>query len=392
MAKISKVHTKAHGKILWLGGYSILEKGNIGYVTTVDAGVHVHLSLNDEDIIRIEVPQFDVRAEGKVDLKTGKFGFEPKKEMLLVKIAAEAALMYAVSEGCRISGFNIRSENDPAFSYRIGDGGRKVSKSGLGSSAAVTAATVGAVLTAFGLDFYKDDTLHKIAQVAHALGTGKIGSGFDIAAASYGDIIYSRYSPELIKDFPKDFSMNDVSRIVKMRWDYSIERFPLPNVFDFLVANFVGNAAITTSMVGSVNGFKETNRQEYDKIIREMDDRNRTAIEKLRLLQKIGEEESFNEFKSAFDQARVASKRLGKLSNVPIEPDDATELIEESNANGGFATKLPGAGGYDSIASLIRVENGNKGMDKLRKFWSEKENLSTLKVVSNRKGVEVLKD
>lgn len=63
----------------------------------------------------------------------------------------------------------------------------------MGSSAALTTALVGSLLQWFGvtrLGLRQGDRdrqlVHNLAQLAHAVAQGKIGSGFDVAAAVYG--------------------------------------------------------------------------------------------------------------------------------------------------------------------------------------------------------------
>lgn len=87
----------------------------------------------------------------------------------------------------------------------------EVAKTGLGSSAAMTTAVVAALLHYLGVvklsspkDYHerKDtadlDLVHKIAQTAHCIAQGKVGSGFDVSSAVYGSQRYVRFSPELI--------------------------------------------------------------------------------------------------------------------------------------------------------------------------------------------------
>mmetsp|Transcript_1922 Transcript_1922/g.3048 ORF Transcript_1922/g.3048 Transcript_1922/m.3048 type:complete len:297 (+) Transcript_1922:801-1691(+) len=81
------------------------------------------------------------------------------------------------------------------------NGAVSVQKTGLGSSAAMVTALVGALLKWFGVvalhdgdgtgmdgaDILADRRLvHNLAQLVHANAQGKIGSGFDVAAAVYG--------------------------------------------------------------------------------------------------------------------------------------------------------------------------------------------------------------
>jgi phosphomevalonate kinase len=90
----------------------------------------------------------------------------------------------------------------------VGDAYRaSLPKTGLGSSAALTASLVGALLHHFGavnlarccrasvaLAASTDIKLcHNAAQLAHLAAQGKVGSGFDVAAACWGSIRYCRF-------------------------------------------------------------------------------------------------------------------------------------------------------------------------------------------------------
>jgi phosphomevalonate kinase len=88
----------------------------------------------------------------------------------------------------------------------------EVAKTGLGSSAAMTASVVAALLHYLGAvnlsclgqsssDSATErdlDLVHAIAQSAHCIAQGKIGSGFDVSAAVYGSQRYTRFSPEIL--------------------------------------------------------------------------------------------------------------------------------------------------------------------------------------------------
>jgi phosphomevalonate kinase len=64
-------------------------------------------------------------------------------------------------------------------------------KLGLGSSAAVAAAGVGAMLEAAGCDIqYTRDLAFALADGAHRAAQGGLGSGADVAAAVYGGVVY----------------------------------------------------------------------------------------------------------------------------------------------------------------------------------------------------------
>ncbi len=77
----------------------------------------------------------------------------------------------------------------------VGDNGQvEVAKTGLGSSAALTTSLVGGLLKWFGVvnlvdgaDSEERRIIHNLSQLVHANAQGKIGSGFDVAAAVYGE-------------------------------------------------------------------------------------------------------------------------------------------------------------------------------------------------------------
>ena len=59
------VDAKAPGKVLWLGGYSVLEKPNIGYVTAIDAHVHANVNLLEgSNKVHIKAPDLGIDVSG----------------------------------------------------------------------------------------------------------------------------------------------------------------------------------------------------------------------------------------------------------------------------------------------------------------------------------------
>jgi phosphomevalonate kinase len=375
------VNARAPGKILWIGGYSVLERPNIGFVTTVKAYVNVNIKSNDWNGVELNAPQLNMSAKGSVEVSSGKLNVDTPKELLLLKTAIEVAGRYASGTGAKINGITVTTKNDDQFSYSVSEG--KVVKSGLGSSAALTVAAVAGVLKAFEVHANKNQ-IHKLAQVAHSIATGKVGSGFDIAAATYGSIVYSRYSPDIVKNFPVDYTNEDLAKIVKKRWDYTVEKLSLPKELRLVFANFVGEAMITTAGVGSVSEFKKNNPDRYSELVRSINDQNVKAVEALKKLGG-GSTEAYALFEESFEKGRVFTKELGVLSGVGIEPNDCTKLIEGSKMNGAFLAKLPGAGGKDAIAALVL---SRKDETRLKRYWKKNKALSLLKLKIGSMGLQ----
>ena len=53
------------------------------------------------------------------------------------------------------------------------------------------------------------ELIHNLAQYAHSLAQGKVGSGFDVSSAMYGSHIYTRFDPSCFGDL---MDAGDVSR------------------------------------------------------------------------------------------------------------------------------------------------------------------------------------
>lgn len=392
---VFEMHAAAPGKIMWLGGYSVLERPNLAFVTAIDSHVHISARKNHDNAMVLSAPQIIAQqARGTMDINTGKLTMEIPTELKLLKTSVELAMMYLAATGHKTSGIDIVTRNDRAFVYRIGNNGvgKNVSKSGMGSSAAVAAAATGAVLELFNGDSLGLEDVHRLAQLAHSVATGKYGSGFDVAAAVHGSIVYSRYSPSLFRDFPSvDYTKDDVLETVKCRWDHSIEPLAVPSILVPVVANFLGGAAITTSFVKKVNEFRLSCPLQYNEAIARINGYNSTAIE---ILRRAGEEHGHGEdallgLYDAFESGRQETRRLGELSGADIEPSSASELIERSKMAGALVAKLPGAGGMDSIAALCR---GGEDADRLRRFWGLQSGLEVLSVGLQRGGLSVSKE
>jgi len=386
------VEAEAPGKVLWLGGYSVLEK-NHGFVTTVSAKVHVRAKKRSDNKLQILSPVASKAVEGTIGAD-GSIKINGAQELALVIKSIEVSVKYILAtEGSGISGMHIKTNNDAQIAYRtinMGDGTKKVVKSGLGSSAAVSVATVGAVLKLLSGNDPDTETVHKLAQLSHSLATEKIGSGFDIAAATYGTIVYRRYDPDIIKNFPSQFTPEDLEKIVKKRWGYKIEKLDLPRFFVPAFAKFPNESAITLSMVKNVNKFKNDNPEKYYSIINEIKKQDMIAIEALKRIKTLDypDMDELLVFREAFDKSRLLTKNLGALSMTAIEPEDCTALIDESKTHGAFVAKLPGSGGKDSIAALALKRNDAA---KLRNFWSNQEHLEIMNISITNKGFGYLK-
>lgn len=351
----------APGKILWLGGYAVLERPSVALVTAVNARVHAEVKKSKEDWL--DLPQFGIKK------KINELSDAEREKAKFVLASISSVKSYLRSKNEDVSCVAVRTKSDDAFSVEGG-------KSGLGSSAAVTVATVAAMLNFFGrggAEPHDLELVHKLSQYAHALAQEKVGSGFDIAAATYGTIKYVRYSPSLI-----DIKESDIARMIDKQWDYEIERVEWPSHFRIVVGNFIQESASTSAMVKQVFAFKKEHPDEYAELIKKIDEADRKAISAL-------ESGDYDAFAFHFNQSRLLTKKLGERSGAAIEPEKATRLIEKILSEGkALAAKLPGAGGGDSICAICIDEDSEK---KTKSILQKEKGIKLLDVSVQNSGV-----
>lgn len=388
----------APGKLLWIGGYSVLERPNVSFVTGVDKRVYAKVEILKENRFIFNLPQFKINIEGK--FRSGKIIFDrqlTEKEMSdikFVKITTETCLKYLKGKGKKLKGFRLTTINDPAFGIE--------NKSGLGSSAAVTTATTAAILQAYGYNIKKSkELIHKIAQFAHSKAQGKVGSGFDVAASTYGGHVYIRYSQTIIDDVPDDSTIEQIVDVIDREWDYSVQRLEFPPKFVPVIGNFISESTSTSDMIEKVNAFKRAWPKQYEQLMTELNAANQLAIAALVEINKLAKENTekykltlkvvskrgksklveklqdelkiFSDFKEAFDRGRFLTKKLGELSGAPIESDEYSKLIEETKKEGAFVAKLPGAGGGDVIAAICLSRGAKRNVENFWKSYQEKK-------------------
>jgi len=361
--------TSAPGKIMWIGGYAVLERPNLSYNTGVDKRVWARC--NEAQKIAFDMPQFGIKLEARFDGSKIIFDREPtdaEKPVEFVKGVAETCLIYLKAKSKQTKSFELATVSDPAFGF-----GK--AKSGLGSSAAVTAAATGAIMALHGYDVEKDRHLiHKLAQYIHSTVQGKVGSGFDIATACFGGCAYSRYSPSFVQE-------KGVVESVDADWDYVVQQVPVPRGFETAVANIVGESTSTREMVAKYSEYKKAKPEESKAFIAEVNKANTHAIDAIKKLNEFAKKDAagydealktlahpaFEEFVAAFNEARAKTKELGERMGAPnVESDVATDFLNESDKNGAIVSRLPGSGGGDSVAAWC---NSKEDKARLEKFW-----------------------
>ncbi|MEK7177534.1 MAG: mevalonate kinase [Patescibacteria group bacterium] len=266
LKKIIKVKASAPGKLMLFGEHAVVYDYPC-IVTTVSPRVYVEIE-EISGCLKIDSPQ----------VKDNRFVEET------VKLFCEK---YSVNNNLL-----IKTHSDFSSQY------------GFGSSSAVTVATILALSKLYKIKISKKDIFnlgHKVV-----LNIQKVGSGFDIASATYGRTIYFVTGGKVIE--------------------------PLPVKNLSLVIGYSGTKASTTKIVKDLNpDFK-----------------------------------IFNQIKKIVEKAKISLvnadwKTTGELMNqnhrllqkLGVSTQKLDKMCEAATSSGAFGAKLSGAGGGDCIISLV---------------------------------------
>ncbi|OIW32692.1 phosphomevalonate kinase [Coniochaeta ligniaria NRRL 30616] len=277
----------------------------------------------------------------------------------------------------------------------------KAHKTGLGSSAALVTALTASLLAhylpreAFDVETAAGKTvLHNLAQAAHCAAQGKVGSGFDVAAAVWGSCLYRRFSPSVLGGLGEVGSrgfgarlealVNDESGKV---WDTEIrkEGVNLPPGVAVRMCD-VDCGSQTVGMVKSVLKWRADREADAKELWDELQRRNEALAEVLR-------GGRTGEIRAAVRGIRELIRKMGTESGVPIEPESQTELLDAlEGVEGVYGGVVPGAGGFDALALL--VEDDKATTDRLEEFlarWSKEKGgrVSLLAVKGEMEGVRM---
>ena len=279
-----------------------------------------------------------------------------------------------------------------------------VSKTGLGSSAAMTTSVVACILTKFGCT--SDEDVHRVAQVAHSVAQGKIGSGFDVYTATYGTCEYRRFSPALVEALTKADDMNsvnksEISRLVlqPQPWVNVSPLKGLPPNIKLVLGDIHQGGSNTPGLVAKVNAWHRSVECNPENLWNQLQAANTEYIAALRLLhaggseneqfiRQLGEkpyslweaegsEKKWHHLGTCARKCRSLLREMGIAGDVEIEPAKLTPLLDATMALPGvIVSGCPGAGGYDAVFALVVEVSGSENTERVEKFWESYQGLS----------------
>ena len=221
--------------------------------------------------------------------------------------------------------------------------------------------------------------LHNLAQAAHCAAQGKIGSGFDVAAATYGSCIYKRFSPSILEGLGDVGSKSFCSRLKSVvedtdsskKWDTIIDkRFAATVPKDLrLVLCDVDCGSETVGMVREVLSWRKTKPEDSLLLWETLQKGNEDlALEFHNLASRpVRQVEDYEGLRTVILTIRSLVREMSSKSGVPIEPEVQTKLIDACcGLPGVVGGVVPGAGGYDAVVLL--VEDKRSVIDGLHQF------------------------
>jgi len=260
-------------------------------------------------------------------------------------------------------------------------------KTGLGSSAALVSAIVAAFFAQFNLLTAHNHLAHHLAQFCHCSAQGKVGSGFDVAAAFYGSQRYTRFAPQLIETLLHEASQKPLpsatllSSLQTSPWIQHVP-FSLPPGLHLLLGDVQGGSE-TPGMVKKVLEWRQKQPSlatelwdylkqlnfEVESELRALGDQagkdptgyqaglqaafdtvptHWSSLPALRTLQ------TLIKLQKAFLRVRSLLTHMGRMSGTEIEPESQAKLLNLTMLIPGVVfAGVPGAGGFDAIFAVV---------------------------------------
>lgn len=207
--------------------------------------------------------------------------------------------------------------------------------------------------------------LHSLAQIAHCAAQGKVGSGFDVAAAVYGSCVYRRFSPSWLEGLGEVGTKGFSTRLRSLvgngdepsAWDMDINksRAVIPSGLRLVMCD-VDCGSETVGMAKKVLAWKACNTEVSAQLWEKLQNANEDLAEELWSLTQTprGASSDYEQLSKLFITIRSLIREMSRKAGVPIEPQAQTDLLDTCcRVPGIFGGVVPGAGGYDAIILLI---------------------------------------
>ncbi|MER2040314.1 phosphomevalonate kinase [Desemzia incerta] len=332
------ISASAPGKLYIAGEYAVVEPGHPAILVAVDQFITVSLE-RTTDMGTIQSTQYGnlpvtwKRENDRLVLDKRENPFH------YILAAIEVTESYVKSFGKELSFYHLSVDSELDSSN-----GRKY---GLGSSAAVTVATVKGVLRFYGLQNESNETIFKLAALAH-LSVKSNGSCGDVAASVFGGwLAFTTFDRKWVLQQQQDLSVREV---IELDWPHLSFKQLTPPAEMRLLIGWTGSPASTSHLVDEVTSKRTQDALAYDEFLAASSACVQEMIRGFEQgdIKKIQEEIRHN---------RVLLKKMSQTTGVVIETPALTHLCKLAEDFNG-AAKSSGAGGGDCGIVIFDRKDG----------------------------------
>ncbi|MGQ2282914.1 phosphomevalonate kinase [Apilactobacillus kunkeei] len=332
------ISVKAPGKLYVAGEYAVVEKGCPAIIVAIDQYITANISESENNVGVIHSKQYENdKIEWIYDnnqIKTlndnSSFNYVISAMKTFEKYVEELDINHKL--------YNINIDSN----LNSQDG----KKYGLGSSAAVTVATIKALNELYDLNLCKLQ-IFKLAAIAHLRiqGNGSLG---DVAASSFGGwIAYSSFDKNWLTN------QTNLKKTLEQRWPHlMIETLTPPSNLELLIG-WTGTPASTANLLKSVE--ESSNADRYNQFL----SKSKSCINKMISGFK---NKDLTAIKRQIKENRNIIVELASFTGIDIETNKLKrlcEIAEEYNGSG----KSSGAGGGDCGIAIVEKQSPIKDIE-----------------------------
>lgn len=353
MTRTNTVSRQAPGKLFIVGEYAVVQPGHPAILAAVDRHVDVTVSAADGADVVIDSDLSPEQARlRRTDGGLAPLGADDEQRVRdgLTHVVSAIETVEGLLAGQGLSAPPVHL----TISSRLHHEGTKL---GLGSSGAVTVATVSAVAAYYGLEL-SQDARFKLAMLASArLDAGS--SGGDLAASVWGGWIEYR-APDRAAVLNL-VQRRGIEESIRTPWPgFSVRHLPAPRGLTVEVG-WTGRPASTTALVGSLGRRAWQGSSSQRAFVERSDACVRASVDALER----------GDGPELLRQVRGARRMLAALDDevrLGIFTTTLTALCDAAEAVGG-AGKPSGAGGGDCGIALLDA-TAQEQISHLRKGWA----------------------
>lgn len=336
-----KVQVSAPGKLFLAGEYAVVEAGNPAMIAAINQYLTATIEASNSGTVFSSQQGITIPWERSGE----EIVTQTATSYALIFSAMGVAEAYVRALGQQTAAFYALSVDSQLDDCQSG------TKYGLGSSGALTVATIKAVLTYYGqeVNAYR---LYQLAALSQ-LQQGMAGSFGDLAASSYGGVIaYHSLDRDWLKGLLEEHTLLE---ILDMPWkDVNIERLSLPGTLSLLIG-WTGQAASTDSLVNQVGQGRSQDGKESSH--RDFLQKSKSCLGGIIQACQQGDAERFQ---AGIAENRRLLQEFARKMGLNIETPALAKLCQLAEEEGAVA-KSSGAGGGDcGIAFASQVQQAEK--------------------------------